>query len=341
LTILESLAMRSHSAEAREGRPAGLARLGWDWLIYVGVRLLAGLAQVLPVAFDLWLARMAGRWLWSLYRRGRLRAIENLEASFPDKDRAWIEQVGRRSFEQIAMLGMDVILTNRIVRKENWRKYCCFKGVERVKWMMKGGEGLLLVTGHYGNFEIIGYLFSLFGFRIYSVARPLDNRFVDRWLRRIRQRHGQVIIDKKGASELMARIPSGISLGLIADQDAGRKGVFVEFFGRKASTFKSIALLAVTRRMPVVVGYGRRIGDRFFFEIGANRIILPEHWLDKPDPIHWITSQFTQAIEEFVRQDPTQYWWIHRRWKTRPPNERTRSSLDGQGASAHTIATSH
>jgi KDO2-lipid IV(A) lauroyltransferase len=276
------------------------------------------MAMVLPIAIDMWIARLAGRALWLLYRRGRTRAIENLKASFPDKDRVWINSVGRRSFEQIAMLGMDVILTQKIVRKDNWRRYSTFKHVERVKWMMKEGRGLILVTGHYGNFEIIGYMFSLFGFQLYSIARPLDNRFVDRWLRSIRERHGQRIIDKKGAADMMPSLPSSVSIGMIADQDAGRKGIFVDFFGRPASTFKSIALLAVTRQMPVVVGYGRRIGNRFFFEIGVTRIIFPDQWQDKDDPVRWVTVEFTKAIEQFVREDPTQYWWVHRRWKTRP-----------------------
>lgn len=295
-----------------------------DWLVYCLVRILASLAYITPVWLDMWLARMAGKALWYLYSRGRRRAIENLQASFPDRDIAWIRRVGRRSFEQIAMLGMDVILTPRLAHKDNWRQYSRYINAERVKWMMQAGQGLLLVTGHYGNFEIMGYLFSLFGFKIYSVARPLDNPFVDRWLRRVRQRHGQKLIDKTGASEMIPRLAPDISIGLLADQDAGRKGVFVDFFGRKASTFKSIALLAITRSMPVVVGYSRRIGNRFFFELAVQSIIMPEQWQDKPDPVKWITAEFTKAIEQFVREDPTQYWWIHRRWKTRPPQERSK-----------------
>jgi len=107
----------------------------------------------------------------------------------------------------------------------------------------------------------------------------------------------------------------------IGDQDAGRKGIFADFFGRKASSYKSIGLLAITYKLPVAIGYGRRIGDKFFFEIGIERIIMPSEWQGREDALEWITSAYNQAIEEFVREEPEQYWWLHRRWKHRPKDE--------------------
>jgi KDO2-lipid IV(A) lauroyltransferase len=189
--------------------------------------------------------------------------------------------------------------------------------------MMKEGKGLILVTAHYGNFELIGYMAGLFGFDVYSVARPLDNKYLNRFLYSVRQRHGLKLIDKKGAAEMMPQIiEQGSTLGFIADQDAGRKGVFVDFFGRKASTYKSIGLLAITYNLPIAVGCTRRVGNRFFFDYVLSRIIFPSDWADKEDPLTWVSAAYTKAIEDFVRQDPTQYWWVHRRWKTRPKEER-------------------
>ena len=114
----------------------------------------------------------------------------------------------------------------------------------------------------------------------------------------------------------------GSTLCFIADQDAGKKGVFVDFFGRKASTYKSIGLMAIHYNMPICVGASRRVGNRFFFEIEINRMIMPEEWADKDDPLVWISQEYTNAMEEFIRKDPSQYWWLHRRWKTRPKEER-------------------
>jgi len=296
-----------------------------DYLIYLGIRVLAIVVHMFDVETNLRTARFFGRLMWKYYHRGRERALANLQASFPEKDREWIVRTGKESFQQIAMLVMDLVFVPRLVKKHNWRDYSRYKTVERAKWLMQEGRGLLLVAAHYGNFEIMGYLMGLFGFNVFSIARPLDNRYVSNYLYGVRQRAGQRIIDKKGAAEIMDKIPArGATLCFIADQDAGKKGIFVDFFGRKASTYKSIALLAITNNVPIGVGYSRRIGDRFFFEIGVNRIIFPDEWADKEDPLTWVTQEYTSAIERFIREDPTQYWWLHRRWKTRPREETKR-----------------
>jgi KDO2-lipid IV(A) lauroyltransferase len=290
-----------------------------DWLLYVAFRILVVFLYLFDVKTNLNTACFLGRVLWKYYHRGRKRALDNLHASFPEKSEQWIWQTGQRSFEHIAMLAIDVLFTPRLVKKYNWRNYSRYTNVERAKWLMKEGKGILMVASHYSNFEIIGYLLGLFGFNIYSVARPLDNRFINKYLYKVRQQAGQQIIDKKGASELMGTIASrGTTLCFIVDQDAGQKGIFVDFFGRKASTYKSIALLAITNNIPIAVGYSRRLDNLFFFEIGIKRIIFPEEWVNKDDPLTWITAEYTNAIEQFVRDDPSQYWWLHRRWKHRP-----------------------
>ena len=297
-----------------------------DYLMYLGMRILSIVVHIFDVETNLNTARFFGRLMWRYYHRGRKRALDNLRACFPEKSEEWIWRTGKESFQQIAMLAMDLIFVPRLVRKHNWRDYSRYKTIERAKWLMKEGRGLLLVGAHYGNFEIAGYLLGLFGFNVYSIARPLDNKYISRYLYRVREQAGQNIIDKKGAAELMAKTASnGATLCFIADQDAGRKGIFVDFFGRKASTYKSIGLLAITNNIPIGVGYSRRIDNRFFFEIGVNRIIFPHEWADKEDPLTWVTQEYSKAIEESVREHPSQYWWLHRRWKTRPKNERKQS----------------
>jgi len=294
-----------------------------DWLIYLALRILIVYLSLFDTETNLNTACFLGRLLWKHYHRGRKRALENLRASFPEKSEKWLRQTGRRSFEHIMMLAIDVLFAPRRVTKHNWRNYSRYRNTERTKWLMQEGRGLMMVTGHYGNFEIIGYIMSLFGFNIYSIARPLDNKFISRYLYGLRQRAGQTILDKKGAARMMEQIVSkGATLCFIADQDAGKKGIFVDFFGRKASTYKSIGLIAITYNIPIVVGYCRRIDNRFYFEFGANRIIFPQEWADKDNPLEWITAEYTKAIEEFIREDPSQYWWVHRRWKHRPKNEK-------------------
>jgi KDO2-lipid IV(A) lauroyltransferase len=290
-----------------------------DLLVYLALRILVVFLYLFDVETNLNTACFLGRLLWKYYHRGRKRALDNLHASFPEKSEQWVWETGRRSFEHIAMLAVDVLFTPRLVKRYNWRNYSRYKNVERTKWLMQEGQGLLIVGAHYSNFEIVGYLMGLFGFNVYSIARPLDNNFINDYLYEVRQRMGQKIIDKKGAAKLMGKAAStGATLCFIADQDAGKKGIFVDFFGRKASTYKSIGLISITNNIPIAVGYSRRVGNRFYFELGVNRIIFPEEWAGLDDPLEWITAEYTKAIENFVREDPSQYWWLHRRWKHQP-----------------------
>jgi len=292
------------------------------WLLYIALRGLVAFLYLFSAERNLKTAAFLGRLLWKHYHRGRSRALDNLRASYPGKDENWYIETARRSFEHIAMLAVDVLYTPKLVRKDNWRQYSFFTTAEHAKWLMKEGKGMLMVTGHYANFEIMGYMLGLFGFNVYSIARPLDNPFISKYLYGVREKAGQKIIDKKGATDLMdSLLKSGATICFIADQDAGRKGIFVDFFGRKASTYKSIALLAMQYNVPIGVGYSRRVDNKFYFEIGVNRIITPDEWKDKDDPLLWLTQEYTSAIEKFVRQDPTQYWWLHRRWKHRPKEE--------------------
>ncbi len=316
-----------------------------DWLLYVAVRVLVIFLSLFDVETNLRFACFLGDLLWKYYGRGRQRALANLRASFPDQSEEWTRQTGRRSFQQLAMLTVDVLFTPRLVRKHNWRQYSRYRNAEHAKWLMQERRGLLMVTAHYSNFEIVGYLMGLFGFDLYSIARPLDNKYLNRFLYGVRERRGQKLIDKKGAAEMMPKlVEQGSTIGFIADQDAGRKGIFVDFFGRKASTYKSIGLLAITYNLPIVVGYSRRIDNRFFFEMGVTRIIFPAEWADKDDPLTWVTAEYTRAIETFVREDPTQYWWLHRRWKTRPRQEGQRTEAveqDKEPARIVTLGTTH
>jgi Kdo2-lipid IVA lauroyltransferase/acyltransferase len=294
-----------------------------DYFFYLLMRIAAIFVQIPSPDTSVRIARQSGSLLYLIYHRGRRRAVENLQLSFPGKDSGWLEHTAKRSFEHIAMLAFDVLRTSRLIRPSTWRRYIEFGNMSEPLRLILQGRGVIMVTGHYGNFEILGYAMATFGLESFSIARPIDNPYINDYLLGVRQKNGQTIIDKKGATDMMLDIlKSGATLSFIADQNAGRKGVFVDFFGRKASTYKSIGLLAMEYNLPIVVGYCRRLNDRYRFRIGMTRIIKPSDWHDKPDPLKWITAEYTAAIEQFVREDPEQYWWLHRRWKSRPPEER-------------------
>ena len=294
-----------------------------DYLIYLLVRTLAIFIQLARVDVSLRFARWLGGGLYRIYPRGRQRALENLRLSFPEKHAIWHERTARRSFEHLVMFAFDMLYTPRLLRRSNWRRCIKLPDISAVVKLLTQGRGVIMVTGHYGNFEVLGCALAALGLNVYGVARPLDNRYLNRYIYETLH-HGPTIIYKKGATESMHRIlTTGKVLGLVGDQNGSRKDVFVDFFGRQAATYKSIALLAMEYDVPIIVGCARRLNDRYHFEFDLARIIMPQEWQGQGDPLCWITAEWTTAIEEFVRRDPEQYWWIHRRWKTRPP-QRTR-----------------
>jgi len=294
---------------------------------YFGARFTAMMLGLFPINANLKTARDIGSFLYKIDRKHRNRALENLRASFPEKPQAELEKIAERSMQHFIELVMDVLFTTRLINVENWHRHVHLRDMPEALKILLRGKGAIVLTGHYGNWEILGYTLATMGFETYSIARPIDNPHIDSWMLDVREKRGQIILSKRGVTTTALDVlqKKGV-LGFIADQNAGPKGMFVPFFGRLASTYKSIGLLAIQNDIPVVVGYARRLHDRFEFELGVQDIIYPDDWKNYPrdqykDELHYVTARYTKGIEDFIRADPTQYLWIHRRWKTRPKDE--------------------
>jgi KDO2-lipid IV(A) lauroyltransferase len=294
-----------------------------DYLVYLAVRLFSAIVHMFPVETNYRTARWIGDVFHRLDGRHRRIAEEHIRRSFPDWPEQRVRRAAKRSMRAMVYLGLEVLLTTRLVQLIRHRELFDYRNVAgMLDRLIRRQRGVILLTGHYGNWEVVGYAMAELGFPTYSVARRMDNPYLDDYILGVRQREGQVILDKRGATQ---RVPDLLeareAVGFIADQDAGRKGCFVEFFGRKASTYKSIALLAIRYEVPVAVGYARRLAERFRFEIGIERLIEPDEWAGRDDPVAWITQEYTSALERTIRREPEQYLWVHRRWKHRPKGE--------------------
>ncbi len=262
--------------------------------------------------------------------RHHLRALEHLRMAYGDTiAESELERLAAHCLESTAMFAVEALCLPRLITASTWPRYIrCTNESELIRTMLSG-SGCILVTGHYGPFELPGHFLAALGFHAVAVMRPLDNVYLNRYLVHTRKMHGLSLIDKKGAMKSAERVlKEGAALGFVGDQDAGRKGQFVDFFGQSASTYKSIGLLAMSTGRPIAVGYARRIGDRAQYEIGIERMIHPQDWEQQDDPLLWITQAYTQAIENIVRKDPAQYLWIHRRWKSKPRNRTSKNSSE-------------
>ena len=257
-------------------------------------------------------------------KKRRLRAEENLRRAFPEIEPAEVSQLTERSIRNMfQLITVDMLAMPKLLKRENWHDRIELGSLSNVIRLFVEDKPALFLTGHIGNWEVLGYLLSLLGFPMTALARPIDNPLINDWLLGLRQTHGMKVITKFGASsEVDDLVRRGGRVGFIADQNAGEKGLFVPFFGRMASSYKSIGLLAMRNEVPIVTGYARRIKDQFRYRLFTPDVIHPDEWVDQPDPLFYITARFNRAMEEMVRINPEQYFWVHRRWKSRPKWER-------------------
>ncbi len=291
-----------------------------DFAVYLVVRLFVCVIQSLSFETACtvagWLAALAYR----IDRRHRQVALENLQFAF-DGGLSAVERdrTVRAVYHHFCRLLIEIIHLPRRLHVNNWRRQLTLGGGKRTVDCLLSGRPLMFVTGHFGNWEMGGYALGLLGFRTHAVARPLDNPYLDRFLRQFRERTGQRLLAKKGDFDQMQGVLAGGGvIATLADQDAGQRGLFVDFFGRPASTHKAIALLALEHNVPLVVVLARRVGAPLRYRIEARDVILPEEYEGRPDAVRAITQRFTTALEEGIRESPEQYFWLHRRWKHQP-----------------------
>ena len=299
------------------------------WSQYLGARLAATAVEALPADAASDLFARGGEIAHRLDARHRRRALEHLAAAMPELPPAERERIILGSYRHLGSLLAEILHTPRRLTPSTWHNRIALdpndEGIGRV---LEGGPAIVL-TGHLGNWELLGYLAAVVGLPLHAVARPLNNPLLNRWLVDLRERRGVCVITKFHAAEAMLRVLDREALlGLVADQDAGPRGVFVPFFGRFASTYKSPAVLATRKSVPIICGYAHRIGPGFRYEVGVQDLILPEQWEAQPDPQFYITARYTRAIELMVRRCPEQYLWSYKRWRHRPDPEQVDELID-------------
>ena len=259
-------------------------------------------------------------------------ARENIRSAFGDRyDETQIARMIFRMWVSLFRMVTEIILLPRKLRLDNVVAAVVFRNKPDVVRALCSGRPVIVLSGHFGNWEMAVSIFGLFGFRMGLVARNLDNPYLNRWFLKFRKFTGHRPISKQGGGGTMISVlERGGSLAMLGDQDAGSSGVFVDFFGRPASTFKSIALVAMEYKALICVGYARRLENEMLpggwprFELGCEEVIDPLEF-DSADALREITQRYTAALERVVRRAPEQYFWVHRRWKSVPKSRARRA----------------
>lgn len=291
------------------------ARIG-QYLAYLLVRILICIVQAMSLETGWRLAQRLA-WLMSDIVPLRRKVVdENLAHAFPALSESERNQLRRQMWEHLFLLVMEIAHAPRKIHETNWRRFIRLTNVAPMVRLMMSDRPTMLVTAHFGNFEVGGFCLGILGYPTYTIARTLDNPYLDRFVNQFRSATGQYIIPKKGGYEMILDVlDRGGVVTFLADQYAGEKGCWVDFFGRPASAHKAIALLSLENDAPMVVAYARRLQRPLQFEMAVTAISDPRQARNEIGSIRELTQWYTHQLEDFIRRDPKQYWWVHRRWK--------------------------
>ena len=291
---------------------------------YAALRTFAGLFHAFGPEQNLRTAAAMARLFHRVNPRRAGRADEHIAMAYPNASPQWRAEVAEASLENMFRIFMvESVIMPQILNRYSCPRHVCFGDVAGTFDLLLSDRPLLLVTGHCGNWELLGLVLALLDFPMAVLARPLDNPLINEWLLAMRESRGLRVLTKWGATEEIQRlIDTGSRIGFIADQNAGDDGIFVPFFGRLASAYKSIGLFAMRHRVPIMVGAAMRRDEALRYSLEITDVIQPEAWESQEDPLFYVTARYTRGIELAVRKAPEQYLWIHRRWKSRPRFER-------------------
>ena len=271
-------------------------------------------------------ARASGRFIarlsYYLHRRLRRTGYRNLSIALPrialDERAAIVKSVFLNMGNLLGEFAQFPRLT-----PDNIRDLVVYEGYANYKEAAEKGRGVLFLTGHFGAWELCAFAHGLYGHKLNFLVRPLDNPLLNRMIDRHRSLSGNRTIDKNEAVKpVLAALRRGEAVGFLIDVNTlPDQGVFCDFFDVPASTSSGLAVFALRTEAPVVPGFLiwddelRKYRLKFEPEVALIRTG------DFKEEIQLNTARFTAIIEEYARRYPSQWLWIHKRWKTRPEGE--------------------
>lgn len=244
----------------------------------------------------------------------------NLSRAFPDQSAGWHRSVIRRVYVHLATVYFDIFAGYQL---RNDRFFPMIERVEAtaLEKALRRKRGVVIILFHLGNWELIADWLARRGYQIAAVAARLKNPLADRLVTEIRTRSGGKIFPKGRRYTLptMRFIRADRLLYLIADQNAGRKGEWVKFFNQWTSSFRGPILFALRKNCPVLLG-SCLLDERGRYQIRFEEFNPETSAATSEDSrINGLIQAYTRYFEDLIRLHPEQYYWIHRRWKTRPP----------------------
>jgi KDO2-lipid IV(A) lauroyltransferase len=286
-----------------------------QFLLYLALRAVVMIIDMFPFGTLPRISRALSRIIRMIDHKHVRIAAKNLartpDVCPPDGIGSFIARV----YDSVGLGFVEMLKLPRLLRHHDVSRYVKLLRFDVLDRCQEEGLGVIVVIGHLGNWEVGGLAVTMAGYPLQSLARPIDNPWIDRYLTRFRTQTGQRTIPRDRAlGEMIRVLLKGGMLVVQVDQDARDLGVYVNFFGRPASTHRAPATLSLKYRAPVVLVNTYREG-RMNYAVCSDPI-YPDAFRDQSDPIQALSQAYTARFEGFVREHPDQWFWMHDRWKT-------------------------
>ncbi len=276
----------------------------------------------IPRSWALWIGAVIGHFAYQSLGRLRQVGLRNLELAFPKQNLPEREQILKGAFRHLGRLlaefsqfpKLDPTSITRIVE---------YNGLEHYQQASASGRGVLILTAHFGAWELSSFAHSLYGYPMHVLARRLDNPWLDRLIEQYRTLSGNQVIDKRAAArKVLKALKHGETVGILLDLNTQpHEGIFCDFFGLPACTSPIIAALALRTGACVVPGFLIWEEALQKHRLQFNPLVELEVTGDFQRDIEVNTTKLNRIIETMIRNHPDQWIWIHKRWHTRPGGE--------------------
>ena len=282
---------------------------------YVIYRIATVGVMLLPHRTALTCGRFVGRVMYLFAIPHKRLALENIRQAFPDKTEKECRAIARQSFETMGMVFLEFLQFQKLHRQH--QEFLVMIGEEYIEQARTEGKGIIYFTGHFCSWEMLVLQCSVKHYPFSAIARPFNNTWIYRHIQKIRTQGGIAVLDKRNSvRDILHCLRHNGMAGFVADQYAGSKGLFVDFFGRPASTTAAVATLSRKTGAAIIPAFNH------MYEDGRHETILyPAIHVPKTDnaakDIFDTTQKLMAILENEIRQQPGRYLWAHRKWRAK------------------------
>lgn len=290
-----------------------------NYIEFVIFKFFVFIARLLPFKLAQRLGKLLGVFAYHFIPYRKKVALENLRNSFPEKSDDEIRRILKMAYVNFLITVFEFMSFPKL-KVEDFKKFVSFENLNYLEDALKSGNGLILMSGHFGNWELSAIVAGiLIGKPLNVVVKTQRNRLVDAEINRWRCWFGNNVIPmEKAFRESLRILSNGGIVALLADQSAPKEGPYVNFFGRPAATFAGPAVMSLKSKAPIVMGFAIR-DENYNYRIVFEKLDFDFTAGSEDEKVLKLTQLHTSTLEKYIRLYPDHWLWFHRRWKHKPP----------------------